>query len=1572
MFYWTFLMFLHSIINAEFRINMYYTDDSNDINHFIQNNCLFLFYRSNGEMDKFEKLSFCFDDISSMFRIQISNKISKYTFKELDEQNITCEHLYYWSASIDIIEQYQLYLNTNDTNLARRIFYNCTLPRFGPQCQYEFTVYDETSSSLYANIQKTLRDRHDGIPSAVTCYEYLECDRGNSFLCLDWTEICNDRIDCLNDGVDEKDCWQLEINQCNENEYRCLNGECVSILTDKEETLFYNCFDRKNLPDTPSNPESKCSGLGQNHYDLIDDCDNIKCLYFPLSSACSLNRQEYLLRAMYINDNNFLSNHSWLSLTCFTHFSTSDYPICRTFCYEYDCIEIINKTYPEQIFYPNQPVLFGNIYFVYMKSELLHSDHSHIMMPPYICYTTNDYDDYFHQHSKLRFMNFTCIDSKNMILFHNFTYPSAKFLHETILNQIHLALQKYHLPWNYTSELCQRPQMYQCIHSLKCISIYRLLDGTNDCPNNDDENEILISSSTVIQDFMKHFLMRRREEAIHVYQIRDIEQKYYLRNTILFQHICDRFGELLPININGINHTDETECEQWECDNMYTHCNLEWNCLNGQDETGCTHNNGANCSRNFHSCVLRETNQLICLSKEKINDGFIDCLGATDENILNEQRMILNNNAYYLLHFYCQNKNASLFLHKDALCNDIWDCQNGDDEQFCTTQRVPPNESVCFLKNYHVASNVEKFLCDYPIVNRNWDLIHFRLGNHFFQEQITLSNSIGDTKFQNPYFVYCHQGIDVRLWLNETANSFILACICPPYYYGSQCQYQHQRIALLVHVQSLSDSIRTAFTIFILLIDNTDERIIQSYDYLTYSSVAHCLKTFRLILLYGNRPKNLTKHYKIHIDLYETLLLKYRGSLLFPIQFPFLPVHRLAIFIPLPPNKVSNQNCYDKKCQHGQCIRYWNNTNDQTFCQCERGWTGKYCSIPYNCHCSTEAKCLGRLGNKRSICVCPKNTFGTHCSINTTTWSIQKKSPCQNGGELIFTQDYLNSNESIICYCQKGFNGEFCQIIDSKLIFTFDENVKLSQKILIHFINIKFHDRFQYPFNTISRSLTFQIIDNQQDSLVIYWSYLFHLVFIEFLANKHYYLAVIDNSDNQTKLINKTIESSDRCHSISELFNQTFLQWHLIRRIKYYHLPCQNRSLNLKCFHDESHFCLCYDYYDKRLANCFLFDHNLTYDCSSRSECEHGGQCLQDDPACPTRTMCLCQSCYYGRLCQFNTNGFGYSLDALLGDYIRPNRSLSLQPFIIKISLALTVLIFSLGLINGILSFLTFKNKSVREVGCGLYLLTTSINSIFLMIFFALKFLFLLLTQMKIITNSQFFRIQCYSIDFLLRICLQMDQWLYGCVAFERVITTIQGARFDKKRSKKIAKLVLIVLCCITIGSSIHDPISRHVLGEGNVNNDEQSERTWCIVRYRPGLRIYDYFINTIHFFGPFLINIVSSIVLIIKKAHQELKFHQNQAYRDLFRVQFQLHRHILVAPIVLIILAIPRLILIYVPKCIESNNDNATWLFLVGYFISFIPSMMTFLVFVMPSKFYKKELGKTLDQYRNILRQHV
>ncbi len=52
-----------------------------------------------------------------------------------------------------------------------------------------------------------------------------------------------------------------------------------------------------------------------------------------------------------------------------------------------------------------------------------------------------------------------------------------------------------------------------------------------------------------------------------------------------------------------------------------------------------------------------------------------------------------------------------------------------------------------------------------------------------------------------------------------------------------------------------------------------------------------------------------------------------------------------------------------------------------------------------------------------------------------------------------------------------------------------------------------------------------------------------------------------------------------------------------------------------------------------------------------------------------------------------------------------------------------------------------------------------------------------------------------------------------------------------------------------------------------------------------------------------------------------------------------------------------------------KSTSDS--WLFLLGYFISLIPPLLTFILFVLPSKTYKETFRKAINQYRNLFNRH-
>ena len=234
-----------------------------------------------------------------------------------------------------------------------------------------------------------------------TCYVHLQCDYGTRSICLDWTDICNGQINCLNDGIDEKDCWQLEVNQCNDHEYRCTNGICIP-------NIFYN---------------------NQTHTsDCLDASD-----YF------------YALRSLL-----FRISMSGLM---------------------YNTQQLVSLNTTSMIFYPNFPVLFGNIYLAYKKID---ASYWNTVSPEFVhmCYQTSDYDSFLMNIEKISFGSTICVPIQQIIPIKSCTfYSSRQSLHDCILVDLKSLLKQYHRPYKYNSEICHRTQVYQCMNSSKCISI---------------------------------------------------------------------------------------------------------------------------------------------------------------------------------------------------------------------------------------------------------------------------------------------------------------------------------------------------------------------------------------------------------------------------------------------------------------------------------------------------------------------------------------------------------------------------------------------------------------------------------------------------------------------------------------------------------------------------------------------------------------------------------------------------------------------------------------------------------------------------------------------------------------------------------------------------------------------------------------------------------------------------------------------------------------------------------------------------------------------------------------------
>ena len=169
------------------------------------------------------------------------------TFENLRSEGISSENLFEWSRSIDIIEEYEIYLITNDTKFAKQKFYNCSSIWFGSHCQYTFDLNQSIESfGDFVISSFKLRTHFSSGEKSYSCYPHLSgCYHGPE-MCLDWREICDGKIDCIGDnfGLDENHCEELQMTECKENEYRCRNGaQCIPLEFFHDGYINNDCLD---------------------------------------------------------------------------------------------------------------------------------------------------------------------------------------------------------------------------------------------------------------------------------------------------------------------------------------------------------------------------------------------------------------------------------------------------------------------------------------------------------------------------------------------------------------------------------------------------------------------------------------------------------------------------------------------------------------------------------------------------------------------------------------------------------------------------------------------------------------------------------------------------------------------------------------------------------------------------------------------------------------------------------------------------------------------------------------------------------------------------------------------------------------------------------------------------------------------------------------------------------------------------------------------------------------------------------------------------------------------------------
>ena len=349
-----------------------------------------------------------------------------------------------------------------------------------------------------------------------TCYTHLKCDRGSTLSCLDWSEICDGYVDCLNDGVDEQHCWMLEINECDENEHRCYNGQCIPNIFAHDAEEEFECLDRSDGFIMRYVLES--SGLGKPTFTFEDSTRSRFLASMLVKSTSSIvEKRDLLLKSnLLIDTPHSMTTDCWTALRCRLNIvADAKAKVCSQ-CLN-PCADIIRHHCPELLVVPATPLLYSHVFILYERNQIF--NYVDRIRPQYICYNDQLCGGFYSNRSLLKISNLTCrpVEDFSISQFPNLKSPWLQ-------SYINILSEKMHhcntIVYNNVS-ICNKPTMYQCKNSHKCISIYRLCDEKYDCDEKEDEDCPIINEPCTSVKPVKLFLCPKKQICIAMTIVND-------------------------------------------------------------------------------------------------------------------------------------------------------------------------------------------------------------------------------------------------------------------------------------------------------------------------------------------------------------------------------------------------------------------------------------------------------------------------------------------------------------------------------------------------------------------------------------------------------------------------------------------------------------------------------------------------------------------------------------------------------------------------------------------------------------------------------------------------------------------------------------------------------------------------------------------------------------------------------------------------------------------------------------------------------------------------------------------
>jgi hypothetical protein len=751
-------------------------------------------------------------------------------------------------------------------------------------------------------------------------------------------------------------------------------------------------------------------------------------------------------------------------------------------------------------------------------------------------------------------------------------------------------------------------------------------------------------------------------------------------------------------------------------------------------------------------------------------------------------------------------------------------------------------------------------------------------------------------------------------------------------------------------------------------------------DFFVYTKkTIHLLysRSFRLLQhkrqRYLNQSKVADDHpYSVRIEMYER---KDSGAPLlvavwqYPVYFDYLPVFRLAKVLRLTKPNIKPNSCSSNPCNQYQECQPLINDKSKHICLCKGNFKGENCSIEdKQCadgYCLYESICKPNyrgllVGNQLPYCICPFDHFGERCHVRHDQCLL---TPCQNNGSCYST----SKPETTACICTEEYYGTNCELRKPEIKLYINQSVSYTAAVVqyfyIDFIPLHLILVHQQVYRILPTLLEYRHGQKTAPEII-----LVKLYSSQIEDPVQLYLISLHIGATSIYATTQLIEQN-RCFDVRTLISSNDTQVTSNYSPIKYHSLCQNNT-NLFCFRDDFYLCICDENHTR--VECFRYDYTL-------DECSHclaGGHCLKGNRLHPNDFICLCPPCHSGTKCQFNSNSFAFTLDQLFyTDLI----STTNQKMTVGLLIIIPILLFLLAIPNNLFSIITFRRQNCLCNGIGQYLLYMSVINQLNLGLLAARLIHLAIHITGLHSNPLVDNYLCKILSYLLTTSGRMVYWLSSLVAIERVYMTLfLNGRWLRK--PHIARRLIIFIIISILISDIHEII--FVKSLFGINNDKGS---MCVIEFPINSRstwlLFHLILSIMNSILPLLINICCTITISYVVAKTKVNTRKTATILDdkttthesrltTFRTQLHLvfevlseNKELVIGPGITLVpqlFSLPLFIISFTLYCRNLESSWVRYLLIASYSTSFIPQLISFMLYILPSSFYSTEWRST------------